>query len=193
MILNTLEISESGHQAFVGERLRPMETCLDIGCGIMPQTLRRPNSLHHLAEPCVGYLQLAIPKRRQPGRSVVATWEEALGMFEPVDTIFLLDVIEHLEKEDGQRLLQRTYDLAKSQVVIFTPYGYMPQEPLEGKDHWGLDVGGNHLLAHKSGWYPEDFSEWPTEIYIVKECHFNDHNSNPLPQKYDAFWAILNH
>jgi hypothetical protein len=119
-------------------------------------------------------------------------WHEAVNFFpeKSVDTVFLVDVIEHLEKEEGRNLLALTEKIARKQVVVFTPLGFMPQHHEDGKDAWGLN--GADWQEHKSGWLPEDFSEdW--QFFIAKEFHLIDNLLQPLEKPYGAFWAIKTH
>ena len=174
------------------EQLQKVDIVLDIGCGIRPQNYICP-LVHICCEPFEEYSEILIDKANQQTdrRFIVlkAGWEEAVKLFAPksVDTIFLLDVIEHLDKEKGEELLRLTESIARKQVVIFTPLGYVPQEHPDGIDAWGLNGGA--WQEHKSGWLPDDFDDsW--DIYACKEFHFIDHNGNPFDKPYGAFWAI---
>ncbi len=101
----------------------------------------------------------------------------------------MIDVVEHLEKEEGLRLLCLTERIARRQIVLFTPLGFMPQEHLDGKDAWGLE--GGRWQEHKSGWLPEDFGEsW--DIYASEEYHLHDNMGMPLEKPFGVFWAIKN-
>src|SRR5215471_5179954 len=60
------------------------------------------------------------------------------------DCCFAMDVIEHLKKEDGWRMLEDMERLATRYVVIFTPNGFVPQRSKDGD-----------LQEHLSGWVPE--------------------------------------
>lgn len=87
-----------------------------------------------------------------------------------VDTVFILDVIEHLEKRDGLKLLVEAERVARHQIVVYTPLGLYPMSYLspDSKDAWGLD--GAVYQEHKSGWVPEDFDgEWA--FHICRNCH----------------------
>ena len=174
------------------EQLQKVDIVLDIGCGIRPQNYICP-LVHICCEPFEEYSEILIDKaNQQTDRHFIVLktgWEEAIKLFAPksVDTIFLLDVIEHLEKEKGEELLRLTESIARKQVVIFTPLGYVPQEHPDGIDAWGLNGGA--WQEHKSGWLPNDFNDsW--DIYACKEFHFIDHNGNPFNNPYGAFWAI---
>ncbi len=173
----------------------PVEVLLDIGCGIVPQNYVLPK-VHICCEPFaeyVVYLNKKIAALDACDRSYVVIkmgWSEAVRCFpeKSVDSIFLLDVIEHLEKEEGRVLLAQTEKIAKRQIVIFTPLGFMPQHHPDGKDAWGLN-GGN-WQEHKSGWLPEDFigEEW--QCFASNEFHTVDNLGNILAPPHGALWAI---
>jgi hypothetical protein len=183
-------------QAYVEQ----VETVLDIGCGILPQLFVHPR-VHICLEPYAPYL-VAL-KEKTAGitdRSWVllnATWAEAVKLFpeQSVDTVFLVDVIEHLSKDEGAALLRVTETIARRQVLIFTPLGYLPQTHPDGKDAWGFN--GGSWQEHKSGWAPDDFDDsW--EIFAAREYHTHDNLGKKFDRPYGAFWAIkrirsLNH
>jgi len=53
-----------------------------------------------------------------------------------------LDVIEHLEKKEGEQFLKQMEALASIKIIIFTPNGYVPQKTIDE----------NILQKHKSGY-----------------------------------------
>lgn len=173
--------------------LEEVEVVLDIGSGIMPQNYIRPPT-HICCEPFgeyVSYLQQKIATYELRDRTYVVLnmgWGDAVRYFpeQSVDTVFLVDVIEHLEKEEGRRLLALTEKVARRQIVVFTPLGFMPQHQ-EGKDAWGLN--GVEWQVHKSGWLTEDFDDtW--KIFAAKEYHVLDSSSRPLEIPCGAMWVI---
>lgn len=58
------------------------------------------------------------------------------------DAVLASDVIEHLKREDGLRLLQMMESIARKKVIVFTPNGFLPQEIYDGNVH----------QLHLSGW-----------------------------------------
>lgn len=58
------------------------------------------------------------------------------------DCVVALDLIEHLEKNDGLKLLKIMETIARKKVIIYTPNGFVPQK--------GID--NNIYQEHKSGW-----------------------------------------
>ena len=178
--------------AEITKKLEYAEVILDIGCGIRPQELIKPK-VHICCEPFgqyIDYLQKEVEKTALGNYIIIkAKWQEAVEIFPPksVDSIFLLDVIEHLNKEVGLKLLKPTEDIARRQIVIFTTLGFMPQEHPDQKDAWGFD--GGVWQTHRSGWWPEDFDEqW--DIFGCRDFHTHDNMANQLKVPMGAFWAI---
>lgn len=58
------------------------------------------------------------------------------------DCVIALDLIEHLTKEDGIKLLDAMERITKKKVIVFTPNSFLPQPA----------VDGNPFQEHKSGW-----------------------------------------
>jgi hypothetical protein len=58
------------------------------------------------------------------------------------DCVLASDLIEHLTKKEGLRLIKLMEKIAKKKVIIFTPNGFLPQGRLYNNP-WQL---------HKSGW-----------------------------------------
>lgn len=176
----------------VKKRLKPAEIILDIGCGIRPQKLIIPR-VHLCCEPFGQYiahlLGKVIPGAEAYFVILQTRWEEVINILpaKSVDTIFLIDVVEHLAKPDGLKLLKPTEKIARCQLVIFTPLGFFPQKHSDGKDAWGYE--GGDWQTHRSGWCPDDFDQtW--DIYACKDYHKTDNMKNKLKKPIGAFWAI---
>lgn len=149
--------------AEAGRRIVARGTCVDIGPGIKPQTLAKFVT-HLCVEPHIEYVE-RLARDRYPVMMLSAI--DALPRLRPVDVVFLLDVIEHMDRAEGEAVLE----LAKvtgRQVVVFTPLGYLPQSYAEGeKDAWGMN--GTYWQTHRSGWTPDDFPGW--EIMVEPGAH----------------------
>jgi hypothetical protein len=71
------------------------------------------------------------------------------GSFAPrsFDAVIALDVIEHLQREEGEVLLSAMEVIASHLVAVFTPNGFLEQPPTPDNRH----------QEHVSGWTPHDF------------------------------------
>jgi SAM-dependent methyltransferase len=65
------------------------------------------------------------------------------------DVVLCIDVIEHLHKEDGVKLLKNAKSWAAKALYVSTPNGYLRQDPYDS----------NQYQEHLSGWLATDFHE----------------------------------
>jgi hypothetical protein len=175
----------------VRARIVPANVVLDIGCGIRPQTWVSPR-VHVCCEPWAEYATwLATDPQAALGRVVVHATGQAFTRLLPdasVDSVFLLDVIEHLEREDGVALLRQCERIARRQIVVYTPLGFLRQEYEEGDtDAWGLHGGA--WQRHRSGWLPADFGAGWT-VFACPDYHRTNGKGELLDPPHGALWAI---
>jgi hypothetical protein len=134
-----------------GASIRHSDFVLDVGAGIRPQTFIKAKK-HVCVEPHGEYADWL----RDNGYCVLqSTAHSALSKVQEVDTVVMLDVIEHMTKAEGFTLLGLCKEKA-NQIVIFTPIGFCKQSYKEGeKDAWGMN--GTYWQTHRSGWEPSEF------------------------------------
>lgn len=72
-----------------------------------------------------------------------------------VDVISIIDGIEHLPRRTGARLIPQMKRVARKKILLFTPEGYLKNEP---HNAWGIE-GADHLQRHLSGWTVEDLEQ----------------------------------
>ena len=99
------------------------------------------------------------------------------------DAAIALDVIEHLNKVDGYKLLADMERAARKKVILVTPNGFVPQYNK-----------GNRLQAHLSGWTVKDFKEkgYKVEgIYGTKFCNIFRTDEAKLRWKPRFFWGLI--
>jgi len=70
------------------------------------------------------------------------------------DAVICLQLIEHIPKKDGARLLKEIEAIARRQVVVTTPVGFMPRN----------EVCGNPYERHVSGWEREEVEKLGYDI-----------------------------
>lgn len=156
---------------------------LDIGCGVRPFNLDRFGA-HVCLEPFLPYAKVLA--HRYAGKSgiipLIAKAPADLHMFpdNSFDSVFLLDVVEHMSKVDGLNAIEEAKRIARESVHVFTPLGFMEQHVgPDDDDGWGYS--GNELQTHISGWEP---SEFPDFYVTVME------NYHEVPSgTFGAIWA----
>ena len=71
------------------------------------------------------------------------------------DSALMIDVIEHLTKEGGERLLKEVQRVVKTNIILTTPLWWSDNKHnVENPKLWCY---GNDYDLHKSLWTPEDF------------------------------------
>lgn len=179
----------------VSKKIKQTNIVLDIWSWIQPQNYIKP-IVHICAEPYEEYAQYLLEKIDKRDRFFIVLkqkWDEIVNTIPHnwVDSIISLDVIEHIEKEEWKILIKKSIPLVREQIVIFTPYWFLPQEVPEWmKDAWWLDWA--EWQRHKSWWTEKDFDEnW--DIYVCPEFHFFDAITWKKHEKpYWALFAIYN-
>ena len=134
-----------------------VDTVLDIGVGLRPVGWYKPKR-HICVEPHGPYAD----KLEAAGYTVERmTADYAMLMLagEQIDAVYLLDVIEHMERHEGERVLGLARLLEPKQIVVSTPVGFFAQHG----DAWNL--GGEKWQEHRSGWEPSDFPGWTISYY----------------------------
>jgi len=174
-------------------RLHPAESVLDIGCGIRPQRFLDAR-VHVCCEPCAEYMARLMAETEGEEGFIYLQCDAAaaLDLFPPgsVDTVFMLEVIEHMERAAALGCLRAAVRVARRQVVVSTPIGFLPQESPDGtEDHWGMK--GAAWQKHRSAWRPEDFPArdgW--QIVACRDYHLRDAHGRPLEKPVGAMWAV---
>jgi len=91
------------------------------------------------------------------------------------DIITCIDTIEHLEKEEGFKLIEDAEKLALNKVIFFTPKRWTEnKEAVEDPIFWSY---GNPNDYHKSLWTEKDFIDKgyeiiPNQLYILAQKEF---------------------
>ncbi len=128
------------------------DTLLDVGCGAY-------SPVQYLSEKpyCTGVdaFQPSIDESRRKNihheykKTVFNDLDKEFAE-NSYDCVLANDVIEHLHKEDGLKFLKDLERIAKKKVIIFTPNGFVPQEPFES----------NPWQVHYSGWTVEEMKHY---------------------------------
>jgi hypothetical protein len=133
---------------------KALEGCdqvLEVGCG--KSTNMRSLGVRHSTgidgfAPYVEYAR----QQKLHDEVILGDARELEKYFKPgqFDAVVALDVIEHLTKEDGLRMMQSMEKIASRKVIFFTPSGFLPQHSFED----------NSLQEHLSGWEAKEMEQY---------------------------------
>ena len=125
------------------------QSVLDVGCGSSP--VMRTIGVPHIVgidgyEPSVGEA-----KRLDTHDEIIhGDVRDLARYFHPkqFDACVGLDVIEHVVKPDGMKMIQDMERIAAKKVILFTPCGFLQQ--------W--HTANDDLQEHLSGWEPAEMA-----------------------------------
>jgi 2-polyprenyl-3-methyl-5-hydroxy-6-metoxy-1,4-benzoquinol methylase len=135
---------------YVKKELVGCETVLDLGCGSglysPPQGLALNYSLG--VEVYQPYLEECRQKKIH-SEYIQADIRGIEFKESSFDAVLMLNVLEHMTREEGIRLIAKCSIWARKRVIIATPNGFLWQD--------GYD--GNPFQEHKSGWSVQDLHQ----------------------------------
>ncbi|MCX6722133.1 MAG: class I SAM-dependent methyltransferase [Candidatus Staskawiczbacteria bacterium] len=137
------------------KELSECDSILDLGCG--------PNSPVQFCDASLKVgVELFEPYLKETKKKKIHNEyirEDILKVdFKPksFDAVIMIDVLEHLTKEDGYKLIKKMENWSKKKIVIFTPNGFIENEP---------ERDGNIFQEHKSGWEAKDLRKIGFKVY----------------------------
>ena len=150
----------------INELLSDSRTVLDVGCGVGETLGKLCCPIRIGVDAHRPYLENA--KSGEQFLKINFTAERLSELFLPksLDSVTLIDVIEHFEKEVAWDVLRQVEEIATKRVIVFTPRGFFQQLDV---DHYGL--GGESFQRHRSGWEVEDFQNHGYHIIIFSKFH----------------------
>jgi len=126
---------------YLKRELEGCESILDLGCG-------QNSPLQHCPIPYSVGIDLFEPYLRESKRKGIHS-EYVLAdvrniEFRPksFDCVLATELIEHLTKEEGYRLIEKMERIARKKVILTTPNGFLPQTSYDG----------NKFQIHRPGW-----------------------------------------
>ena len=158
------------------------DSVLDIGCGTSP-TLRQVGVPH-----CVGLEGYrpdfeAAQRLNTQDEIICGDLRQLTQLFKPgqFDACIAMDVIEHLPKEDGLKLMREMELLAKKKVVFFTPNGFLPQRQAADSD----------LQAHFSGWEAEEMQGHGYDVFGMLGPKSLRGEYHMIQRRPKIFWSLV--
>lgn len=160
--------------------LRDCETVLDLGCG-------ENSPLRFINKETVGidiYKQtLAAAKNKKTHKRFRLMNVKKISLFfKPgsFDAVVALDLIEHLSKKEGKKLISDMERIARKKVIIFTPNGFSPQDFKESK-----------YEKHLSGWDNNDFKNISFKTFGVFGAKGIRGSNHKIRYSPEFLWGFL--
>lgn len=156
-----------GLHEIIQNYITPEDIVLDIGCGIGIPTrgvkakfIIGVDAYQPYCEKCRDF---CLPLHIDASESTFQT----MFLDKSIDIVLLLDVLEHFEKPDAERLIDLAERVARKFIIVYTPEDFLTQE----QDNWGL--GGDKWQKHRCGFKREDFIErgYAFTIYPGDQVH----------------------
>jgi SAM-dependent methyltransferase len=141
-------------------------TVLDVGCGVGATLTEFCCPIKIGVDAHRPYLEHAKYGEQFIKINFMAERLSELFLPKSLDSVTLIDVIEHFEKEVAWNVLRQVEKIAAKRVIVFTPRGFFPQIEV---DHYGL--GGESYQRHRSGWEVEDFQKLGYNVVIFSKFH----------------------
>lgn len=166
----------------LGEALQGCESVLDVGCGVTP-TMRQLG----VRQTCgaEGYAPSFTEAKRQNthDRLVQCDVRELSRHFQPgqFDACVALDVIEHLTKSDGLKLIADMERIARKRVIFFTPSGFLEQHHASNDD----------LQEHLSGWEAAEMERLGYRVIGQLGPKRLRGEYHALKRRPAAFWGLV--
>lgn len=119
--------------------LKGSKSVLDLGCG--PNSpIRQCDVKYSVGVDGYNPYILESKKNQIHNKYILAEISKIKFKEKSFDTVILIDVIEHLEKKEGEVLLKKVENWARKKIIVNTPNGFVP----------GIDP--NPFQIHRSGW-----------------------------------------
>ena len=150
----------------INELLLDSGTVLDVGCGVGATITEFCCPIKIGVDAHRPYLENAKLGEQFIKLNFRAECLSEIFLPNSIDSVTLIDVIEHFEKEVAFDVLRQVEEIAAKRVIVFTPKGFFQQIDV---DHYGL--GGESFQRHRSGWEVEDFQKLGYNVVIFSKFH----------------------
>ena len=167
----------------INQFLSPNKSVLDLCCGIGNVSDEFLYSEIVGVDACKEYLNVyksVLPNRQIHEFDLSKISDSELDIFSEnmFDNVLCIDGVEHLEKEEGIKLINKIEKIAREKVIIFTPENVNdPNVPTlnHPKNTWGISEGDNWQI-HRSAFPRTFFSDRGYSCYqlnIAKNVYDN--------------------
>jgi len=130
---------------YLKREIQPTDTVLDLGCGYNSPIQYCTTSFRTGVELFPPYLE---ESRKKAIHTKYINADVSKIEFDPksFDVVLASEILEHITKEDGYKLINKMAKWAKKKIILTTPNGYLSQGSYDD----------NLLQEHLSGWNVAD-------------------------------------
>ena len=165
---------------YIKKELKECKSILDLGCGY--------NSvLQYVNTPIKVGVELFVPYLEQSEKKGIHHQYINKDIREvdfgpkSFDAVIMIDVLEHLTKEDGLKLIKKIEKWVKKKILILTPNGFVNQDAYDN----------NFLQEHKSGWNVEGFKDMGFNVYGINGLKILRGYGALMKYKPVFFWTVV--
>ncbi len=178
-----IEAGDSLYYRVLENELSDCQTVLDVGCGSNSPLLKIKKSFWSegvdIHKPSI----FKSKKKRSHDSYKIADIRNLDKIYrqKSFDAVVALDLIEHLEYQEGEKLLNSLEKIAKKKVIILTPNGFLPQD----------GYGNNPYQIHKSGWTVKDFLKYGFTYYGLRGLKGIRGEQGTIKYRPWFFWGLI--
>lgn len=122
--------------------LKGCETVLDLGCGPSSPLKNCRNIKYSIGVEAFKEYLLTSKKQKIHNKYILSKIEELKFPDNSFDAVIMIEVLEHLPKAQGSRILKQAEKWSRKKVIVSSPNGFIKQQALDN----------NPLQKHLSGW-----------------------------------------
>lgn len=155
-----IKLGDGCYYRQLARELKNIDSVLDLGCGRWSPLEKIKKNFFAVGVDINKDCIKKSKKKKTHDQYQVADVRKVDQLFKPksFDAVIALDLIEHLKKKEGLKLLKKMEAVAKKKVIILTPNGFTEQDLAEN----------NPYQIHQSGWQVKDFQKRGYRVYGMR-------------------------
>lgn len=174
--------ADEPYLSMLKEELKGCKSVLDVGSGIHSPVTRIPRTFY-----LEGIDLLPVPKKKFQMHDAYKKGDvrhiRKFYKSKSFDAAVVLDVIEHLTKDDALQLLKDLEVITRKKIIILTPEGY----------HHQGEVDGNPYMTHLSGWKADEFRKRGYRVHGLQGLKILRGEEAGMKYKPWYAWLLLSH